>query len=324
MGIQFSQVFPPKPAFTSSNIPSQVGKVILITGAASGIGFELAKILYGKGAKVYIAGRSEEKARVAIEAIQHDVPQVDGGALVFLPLYLDDLATIKGTVEAFQKKESRLDVLFNNAGVSQPPVGSISQQGIELQLATNCLGPFLLTSLLRPLLENSTKIAQPGTVRVIWTSSQVVEFSTPPEAMIMSQLTNPPKDPVVNYTNSKLGNWFLAAEMARRDGGNGILSVAQNPGAANTNLLRNARWMKFFSRPLLHSPVLAAHTLLYAGFSPDVTLENHVDAYVIPWGRIHPGVADNLRHAIDRTEDGGSGRAKEFWEFCEKATREYA
>ncbi|KAJ5735606.1 NAD(P)-binding protein [Penicillium malachiteum] len=324
MGIQFSQVFPPKPSFASSNIPSQAGKVILITGAASGIGFELAKILYGKGAKVYIAGRSEEKARAAIEAIQRDVPQVDGGALVFLPLCLDDLTTIKGTVEAFQKKESRLDMLFNNAGVSQPPAGSLSQQGIELQLATNCLGPFLLTSLLRPLLENSTKIAQPGTVRVIWTSSQVVEFSTPPEGMIMSQLTNPPKDAVVNYTNSKLGNWFLAVEMARRDGENGILSVAQNPGAANTNLLRNARLMKFFTRPLLHSPILAAHTLLYAGFSPDLTLENQVESYVIPWGRIHPGVADNLRHAIDRSEDGGSGRAKEFWEFCEKATREYA
>ncbi|KAJ5723840.1 NAD(P)-binding protein [Penicillium malachiteum] len=324
MGFQFSQVFPSKPTFTSNNIPSQAGKIILITGAASGIGFELAKILYRKGAKVYIAGRSEEKARVAIEAIQRDVPQVDGSALVFLPLYLDDLTTIKGTVEAFQKMESRLDMLFNNAGVSHPPVGSLSQQGIELQLATNCLGPFLLTTLLRPLLENASKTAQPGTVRAIWTSSQVVEFSSPPEGMIMTQLTNPPKDPVVNYTNSKLGNWFLAAEMARRDGGNGILSVAQNPGAANTNLLRNARWMKLLSRPLLHSPVLAAHTLLYAGFSPDLTLENHIDSYVIPWGRIHPGVADNLRRAINRSEDGGSGRAKEFWEFCEKATREYA
>ncbi|KAJ5107779.1 NAD(P)-binding protein [Penicillium angulare] len=323
MGVQFSQVFPPSPNFTSDNIPNQTGKVILITGAASGIGFELAKILYRKGAKVYIAGRSEKKARTAIENIQRDVPQADG-KLVFLQLDLDDLTTIKATVETFREKESKLDILFNNAGVSQPPVGSVSKQGIELQLATNCLGPFLLTRLLRPLLENTAKIAEPGSVRVVWTSSQVVEFSAPPEGMIMSQLTGPPQDPVVNYTNSKLGSHFLAVEMARRDGEKGIISIAHNPGAANTNLLRNAPWMKFFSSPLLHSPVLAAHTLLFAGLSPEINVENHIDAYVIPWGRIHPGVANNIKQAIERCENGGSGKAKEFWEFCDERTRDYA
>ncbi|KAJ5280125.1 NAD(P)-binding protein [Penicillium angulare] len=322
MGIQFSQIFPSSPNFTSDNIPSQTGKVILITGAASGIGLELAKILYRKGAKIYIASRSEEKARTAIQNIQRDVPQRDG-ELVFLQLDLDDLTTIKATVETFREKESKLDILFNNAGVSQPPVGSVSKQGIELQLATNCLGPFLLTHLLRPLLENTAKAAEPGSVRVVWTSSQVVEFSAPREGMIMSQLTNPPQDPVVNYTNSKLGNHFLAAEMARQDGDKGIISVAHNPGAANTNLLRNAPWMKFFSRPLLHSPVLAAHTLLFAGFSPEISIENHVDAYVIPWGRIHPGVANNIQKAIGRSENGGSGKAKEFWEFCDERTKDY-
>lgn len=323
MGVQFSQVFPSRPTFTPDDLPDLSNKVVLITGAASGIGFELAKILYLKGAKVYVAGRSEEKARTAIEAIQQTVPKTQTNELVFLPLQLDDLTTIKSTAEAFQAKESRLDLLFNNAGVSQPPVGSVSKQGIELQFATNCLGPFLLTRLLLPSLEIAAQTAEPGSVRVVWTSSQVMEFSAPPEGIVMSDLTKPPGDPVAEYTTSKIGNYFLATELAHRKGNSGILSVSQNPGAANTNLLRNARWMKMFSRPLLHSPLLAAHTVMFAGYSPDLTLDNHESSYVIPWGRVHPGLAENLQRAAKREEDGGTGRAKEFWEFCEERTKDY-
>ncbi|PYI07854.1 NAD(P)-binding protein [Aspergillus sclerotiicarbonarius CBS 121057] len=328
MGAQFSQFFPPRPTFTPDDLHRQSGKVVLITGGASGIGFELAKMLYRKGAKVYIGGRSEANAQAAIQAIQQAVPQTEGenspGVLEFLPLHLDDLTTIKATADAFRTKESKLDLLFNNAGVSQPPVGSVSKQGIELQLATNCLGPFLLTQLLTPLLEAAAASdpSPTGSVRVVWTSSQVADLSAPPEGIIMSELTNPPQDAVRNYVTSKLGNWFLAVEMARRYGVQGIVSVAQNPGAANTNLLRNARWMKILSWPLLHSPDLAAHTVLYAGLSPDLGLENN-GAYVIPWGRIHQEVALNLLNAMKTQEEGGTGRAKEFWEFCEERTRDY-
>ncbi|KAJ5899946.1 NAD(P)-binding protein [Penicillium taxi] len=323
MGVQFSQVFPPCPTFTVDNLPDLSNKAIIITGAASGIGLELAKILHRKGAKIYMMGRSEEKAKEAINAIQA-ANAGTSGELVFLPLHLDNLTSIKDSVQAFQEKESKLDLLVNNAGVSQPPRGSVSKQGFELQLATNCLGPFFLTRLLLPLLEVSASNSSPGSTRVIWTSSQSVEFSPLPEVIVMAHLTNPPKDQIANYNASKLGNWCLAAEMARRYGGREILSVAQNPGAANTNLLRNSRLMKFFSRPLLHSPVLAAHTVLYASFSPDISLDNHDTAYVIPWGRLHPGVAENLKRTVEREGNGGSGRAKEFWEFCEQETTEYA
>ncbi|GKZ37444.1 hypothetical protein AbraIFM66950_008994 [Aspergillus brasiliensis] len=327
MGAQFSQFFPPRPTFTPDDLPQQSGKVVLITGGASGIGFEVAKVLYRKGAKVYIAGRSESAAQAAIQAIQQSVPKTtkpSSGELEFLELHLDDLTTIKSTASTLKSKESKLDLLFNNAGVSQPPLGSVSKQGIELQLATNCLGPFLLTQLLTPLLEAaaSSESTTSGSVRVIWTSSQAVELSAPPEGIIMSELTNPPKDAVRNYVTSKLGNWFLATEMSRRYGDKGIVSVAQNPGAANTNLLRNARWMKILSWPLLHSPALAAHTVLYAGLSGDLGLENN-GAYVVPWGRFHDAVAPTLLDAMKRKEEGGTGRASEFWEFCVESTRDY-
>ncbi|RDH18155.1 NAD(P)-binding protein [Aspergillus niger ATCC 13496] len=326
MGAQFSQFFPPRPTFTPDDLPQQSGKVVLITGGASGIGFEVAKVLYRKGAKVYIAGRSESAAQAAILAIQKSVPEnakSSTGELHFLELHLDDLTTIKSTVSTFSAIELKLDLLFNNAGVSQPPLGSVSQQGIELQLATNCLGPFLLTQLLTPLLEaaasSESELTTAGSVRVIWTSSQVAELSAPPEGIIMSELTNPPKDAVRNYVTSKLGNWFLSTEMARRYGEKGIVSVAQNPGAANTNLLRNARWMKLLSWPLLHSPALAAHTVLYAGLSGELGLENN-GAYVVPWGRLHDAVAPTLLDAMKRKEEGGTGRASAIFGAMRRRT----
>jgi NAD(P)-dependent dehydrogenase (short-subunit alcohol dehydrogenase family) len=122
MGATLSQIFPPPATLTEENLPNQKGKVFLVTGGASGMGHELARILFQAGGKVYIAGRSEEKARKAIaevKALEHDASTA--GELEFLLLVLDDLSTIKASAEAFKSRESKLDVLFNNAGVSSLP-----------------------------------------------------------------------------------------------------------------------------------------------------------------------------------------------------------
>lgn len=146
MGVTFSQFFPPQPSLTEKNLPSQAGRVFIVTGGYSGIGFSLAEILYGAGGRVYIAGRSEAKGQQAIADIKASITNPKASAtLQFLQLTLDDLATIKASVDKFRSTEDRLDVLFNNAGVSLPAAGSRSKQGHELQLATNCLGPMLFT-----------------------------------------------------------------------------------------------------------------------------------------------------------------------------------
>ncbi|KAK2616458.1 hypothetical protein QQS21_000700 [Conoideocrella luteorostrata] len=319
MGAQWSQFFPPYPNFTEGDVESQDGKVFIITGGSSGIGQQLAKMLYRKKGRVYIAGRSEEKARLAIRNIRHEVPQ--GGSLEFLQLNLDDLSSIKASVEVFKSMESKLHVLWNNAGVSQPPLGSLSAQGIELQLATNCLGPFLFTTLLLPLLEKGAAESPPGCTRVVWLCSQIVELSSPPGGFPMHEVQQPPKDKTRNYVNSKTGNWFLSSEFARRVGSNGIVSVALNPGAASTNLFRHTPWMAYLAWPLLHKPELAALTELYAGISADVKVENSPN-YVVPWGRIGD-MRKDLTQATKPREDGGSGRAEEFWRFCENKTQDY-
>ncbi|KAL6230875.1 hypothetical protein BDW75DRAFT_55936 [Aspergillus navahoensis] len=322
---QLAQMSPPRPTFTEKDITFQKGRVFLVTGGTSGIGFELAKILYARGGTVYITGRTEEKAKEAVQKIQASVGERDG-QVDYIVLRLDDLTSIRESAEAFMEKESKLDVLWNNAGVAQPPVGVLSKQGVELQLATNCLGPFLFTQLMLPLLDAAVALngpAYPGSVRVVWLSDQVVELFSPVEGIIMQELNDPPQDNARNYLNSKTGVWFLASEFARRYGpDHGIVSVAMNPGAARTNLLRYAGWTKFLHWPLLHNPKLAALTELYAGLSPDINLENN-GCYVIPWGRIHTTVAPHLMNAMRSPEIGGTGKAQQFWDFCVDKTKDY-
>lgn len=101
-------------------------QVFIVTGAASGVGYELAKLLYGQDGKVYIAARSSEKVNRAIKSIKAGVPS-SKGHLAPLILDLADFPTIKNAVNAFLQNEDRLDVLVHNAGLMTPPPGSKSK-----------------------------------------------------------------------------------------------------------------------------------------------------------------------------------------------------
>ncbi|KAL9115370.1 MAG: hypothetical protein Q9227_000691 [Pyrenula ochraceoflavens] len=351
MGTTFSQFFPPAPTLTEANLPSQKGKVFIVTGGASGVGLELCTLLYHAGGKVYLAGRSEPNAQAAISRIKSQRPSSSSssstnqdphpGSITFLPLSLDDLTTIKPAVTTFTTLESRLDILFNNAGVSLPPRGSLSAQGHELQIATNCLGPYLFTQLLLPTLLRTAETSPSGSVRVIWTSSIAVDATAPPGGLIMSELhpNNLPSSQQRNYLNSKTGNWFLAARLAQQAGkrkrkrkrkrpnvngrsGRGVLSLTQNPGNLKTNLLRHSPWLLgFLTSPLLYQAKMGAYTNLYAGLSEDLNLDEHGGAYVVPWGRLHPGPRRDLTEALKDGGEGGTGRAREFEEWCEVRVR---
>lgn len=319
MGLTYSLLFPPTPTLTEKNIPSQEGKVFIVTGGAAGIGYELCQILYQAGGRVYLAGRSETNARTAISEIK-ELSTETRGKLEFINIALDDLTTVKPAVENFLAQESRLDVLFNNAGVSNPPRGSISPQGHELQLATNCLGPYLLTQLLLPTLIATAKGAPPASVRVVWTGSIVVDLSAPTTGIDLADLTNPPKDQQKNYTTSKTANWFLADALSRQAGGQGVLSVCQNPGNLKSQLTRHMpRIVPVLASPLLYHPSYGAYTELWCGVSSDLTIEDG-GSYILPWGRRHPKPREDLLESLKESDMGGTGVAKEFVDYCQKQT----
>jgi NAD(P)-dependent dehydrogenase (short-subunit alcohol dehydrogenase family) len=120
-----SALFPPAPTFTNKDLPSLAGKVYIVTGAASGVGFELAKILFVAGGTVYLAARSTSRCEGAIEKIKTQTKsEKPKGRLESMVINLADLGTVKGAVDEFLKRETRLDVLVHNAGVMTPPAGS--------------------------------------------------------------------------------------------------------------------------------------------------------------------------------------------------------
>lgn len=123
-----------------------------------------------------------------------------------MKLHLDDLSTIKESAQQFLSRESRLDVLWNNAGVMVPPQGSTTVQGHELQLGINNLGHQLFTQLLTPLLERTSQTAPNDSVRVIWVSSSAAD-GAPRPAIDFSNMDYHKEEGIWSkYSRSKAGN----------------------------------------------------------------------------------------------------------------------
>ncbi|KAH8597208.1 hypothetical protein B0O99DRAFT_569034 [Bisporella sp. PMI_857] len=322
MGNTLSQAFPPKPILTEKNLPDQAGKVFIVTGSSGGVGKELAQLLYSHNARVYIAARSSDKANAAISSIKSAHPQ-SKGALIYLHLDLNDLTTIKASVEEFLSKESRLDVLWNNAGVMIPPQGTKTKQGYELQLGTNCVAPFLFTKLLTPILLKTAKEATAGSVRVIWVSSSATDHFSPKNGIDMDNLDyKVDKSTYEKYGVSKAGNFYHGTEFAKLYGSEGILSLPLNPGNLKSDLQRHVPGlqMKILSW-LLHPAIYGAYTELFAGLSPDITMQQN-GSWIVPWGRFLPVRKDVLAGSKNISE-GGTGVASKFWEWSEEQVKPF-
>jgi len=186
-----------------------------------------------------VADRSATKIATAIEEIKAKAAKTASsttGQLNSLIIDLGNLSIIAPCVSDFLAKESRLDVLFNNAGLSRQPSGSVTTQGHEIHMGTNCLGPYLLTKLLLPILTKIAEFAPKNSVRVVFTSSGIIDLVDPSGGVSFAEL-EPGKhsdDMNRNYSGSKAGNWFLASEFDRRYAKNEIVAVVQNPGTLRT------------------------------------------------------------------------------------------
>lgn len=295
--------------FSMENMADQPGRLAMITGANTGLGFQATLAMAAKNIKVVMACRNLEKAEAAKQRILAEVPN---GDLEILQIDLSDLASVRSAAEEFRSKHDKLDVLINNAGIMYPPY-SKTKDGFESQMAANCFGHFLFTSLLMELIPDSPDS------RITWLSSIAhksgkinfddINFEKKYSAM-------------ASYGQSKLTCLMYALELDRKlkAAGKKIKSICAHPGVSNTDLSRNMSQcihgiVKYTVMPLIsHSPADAALPSLEAALSPLA----EGGQYYGPQGLFQmsgpPGIALKSKQALDKNV------AKKLWQLSEQLT----
>ncbi|MEM1112823.1 MAG: oxidoreductase [Pseudomonadota bacterium] len=248
--------------FTEQDVPDQAGRTFLVTGANTGLGYETARVLAERGARVLLGCRSAEKAQAAIDQILADNPDAD---LAFVPLDQADLKSIERAADQVNA-EPRLDVLVNNAGIMFPPL-EYTQDGFESQFGVNHLGTFALTALLLD------KLWEQEGARIISTSSIAHTFN----ARIYFNDIDARKsyNTARRYSQSKLANMLFMLELDRRleSAGSAAISLACHPGIADTELSRHmpalvSRLMGPINRRIFNTAAKGAWPTLAAATSP--------------------------------------------------------
>ncbi len=248
--------------FTDAHVPDQTGKTFLITGANTGIGFEAAAVLAGRGARVLLGCRSVEKGRQAVQRITAAHSGADVEVVELDLAHLDSVRRAAAEVAA----ESRLDGLVNNAGIMNTP-RMATRDGFEAQFGVNHLGHFALTALLLENLEATPRS------RIVVISSQGhrrgdIHF----EDIHASDSYSPAK----RYYQSKLANLLFMYELDRRlrSRGSDTIAVGAHPGGATTELMRHMPAIVQRLMPLaggfLNSAAEGAWPTLAATTHPDV------------------------------------------------------
>ncbi|KAJ7278985.1 NAD(P)-binding protein [Mycena rebaudengoi] len=285
--------FSPPPFLPERDIPNLSGKITMVTGGNSGIGYETVKQLLIKDATVYMAARSEEKAMEATRNLEQETKK----RAMFLQLDLADLASVRKAAESFLARERKLDILFNNGGVFISPPEMVTAQNHDLRGTQHSTCAFHLPALTASYDESKTP------ARVINTSSDLhnqlssgIEFASltaGPERDAWVKKAGSFMGPMKLYGESKLGNIFVSNYFAKTHS-DVLVSCALHPGIIKTNLNRHfsgwlrvlADWFSFVA----DSPAKGAYTQLWAGTvarPADITGQ-----YVVPWGKV--GKADSL------------------------------
>ena len=275
--------------WTIADIPPQNGKLALVTGANSGIGWHTALELARAGCEVILTARSESKGHDAVERIRRQLPQAK------LRVEILDLASLDSVhvVAAKLSVEPKLDLLINNAGVMRIPARQLTEDGFERQFGTNFIGHFALTGLLLPVLLRAP-------------SPRVTTISSIAAKMGLKRINfdDPQWDRSYNpwkaYCQSKLADLIFAVELSRRCGAKNIplLSNAAHPGIARTNLQAAGQGYppslakRIVSRPISQDaahgalPTLLAatdtHALPGSYYGPDGLFQFKGDPVLIP------------------------------------------
>ena len=298
-----------KENWTTTNIPDLAGKVIIVTGGNSGLGYESVKAFAEKGAEVILTTRSVEKGETA----KQQIGKVKG-KIVVMQLDLMDFASIKSFADNFAKKYSRLDVLLNNAGIMTTPY-FLTKDGLEAQMGTNHFGHFALTGQLFELIKKT-----PGS-RVVNVSSMAHKQGKMDFDNLLFE-NGKGYSPIKSYGRSKLSNLFFTYELQRRIEAAGInsIAVAAHPGVSNTNLFQYLEDKMIFKilKPLM-SPFIQEQEM---GALPEIRAS--VDSQVKGGEYYGPDGFNEMKGFPVRVQSNSTSHnledAKKLWEVSEKLT----
>ncbi|WP_189064371.1 oxidoreductase [Deinococcus seoulensis] len=291
-------------AWTEADVPDQTGRVVIVTGANSGLGLETSRALALRGATVIMACRSAQKAEKAAAGIRALNPK---GEVVLMPLDLGDLDSVKAFADAFRARYDRLDILVNNAGIMVPPLGRTAQ-GFETQFGVNHLGHFALTAQLMPTLERTAG------ARVVTVSSMAHRFGE--LNLADANWHARPYVPMPAYGQSKLANLLFTHELQRRLNATGkdVLAVAAHPGWAATGLQGDSQGSNLANRLFAQPQAMGALPSLYAATAPDVT----GGAYYGPSGLLQLG--GNPQQVDSNARSHDTQDAANLWALSERLT----
>ncbi|KAF2753448.1 oxidoreductase [Pseudovirgaria hyperparasitica] len=291
------------------DIPDLSGKVILVTGGNTGLGQEaILQLAKHKPAHIYMGARTASKAEQAIKEIKAVVPDAP---VSHIPLDLTSFESISACAKQFNEKESRLDILYNNAGIMATPMG-LTKEGYEIQFGTNHMGHFLLTRLLLPKMEKTAD--EPNAdVRIVNVSSEGHRFA-PNGHLVTDAESLGQMMTWRRYGMSKLANILHARELARRYPK--ITAVSIHPGVIKTNLytpMSETNFILKFStaifgavaRVALPDVPAGAKNQLWAGTCPKSEVRS--GAYYTPIGK------EKQKGWVDWSDD----LARKLWDYSE-------
>jgi NAD(P)-dependent dehydrogenase (short-subunit alcohol dehydrogenase family) len=296
--------------WTANDIPDLTDKVVIVTGANSGIGFAASLDLARKGAHTILACRSADKGRAALAALQAEIPDASAD---LMQLDLASLGSVRGFAEEFRSRHDRLDVLANNAGIMMVPYG-LTDDGFESQFGVNHLGHFALTGLLL-----NTILGTPGS-RVVNVSSTGHRRGSMDFDNLMWESGDYSR--LQAYGRSKLANLLFTYELQRRFEAAEVdaMALAAHPGISDTDLGRYLmeRWYMRLTRPLWYAMSQSADM----GALP--TLRAAVDPEASGGGYYGPGGFKERRGYPVAVKSNGASRneadARRLWHLSEELT----
>ncbi|MDG1332443.1 MAG: oxidoreductase [Crocinitomicaceae bacterium] len=290
--------------WNTNDIPDQKGKVVIITGATSGLGKEASKILAQKNATVIMAVRNVQKAEAVASEIRKEYPEAK---IEINALDLGSLSSVRTFSKEISEVHDHIDILINNAGVMMCPY-SKTEDGFEIQMGTNHLGHFALTGLLMPLI----KKAERG--RIVATSSighrsGNIDFSDINWESRKYKTTQA-------YGDSKMANLYFAYELGRKlsKEDNAPIATAAHPGWTSTDLQRHSLFFRVLNPVFSQKVARGVLPTLRAAIDPEAKQGDYFGPKGFQEMKGNPIVvgSNDLSHNVEN--------AKNLWSMSEELT----